>query len=45
MIFAEVYEVHSSRAGFYTQDFPYDALGFADVLAGLTDRQTIGSPE
>jgi hypothetical protein len=42
LICAEVDEMHAFGAGLHTQNFSRDALGFADVLGGFLDGETIG---
>jgi hypothetical protein len=42
-IFTEIKEVHAFGAGFNADDFTRNALGFADVLAGLVDGNAVGS--
>jgi hypothetical protein len=42
LIFAEVQEVDSFIAYFHVQDFSSNALGFADVLGGIVDREAVG---
>ena len=45
LIFAKVQKVNAGRTYFYAEDFAGHTAGFADMLAGLADRDAVGGNE